>query len=390
MLFFFQAKVTVIFVAPDPVTNESCTDTGHRLSPCYSLHQLSDLETLMSHRDDITLFFFSGRHIVSENTSFSVFNTKKLELVPYLWNKHKVLVECQVPAYIEFQDIGYLHISTTIFVSCTLNLTRVLAPAYGRKLTITDCVFKNKGDSYAVVASHVDIKINHSIFHFSNGAIDCLNKTFVGYDYFKISISNTKFFRNTRESGIGTRSALSIRNSQLKVDKCQFIQNAAILGAAIYSEFSIILVLNTVFINNSAQDSGGALYCFYTQVKVIHSQFYNNSAKVSGGAIYFIGLDSDQKNNEDSEEDLILSNTNFTYNHAGSDGGALYCKGNIGEDIIFGRIGTSYSKFNSAANGGFAYLLKCQITKYGFEVSHNNASMEEHIMLKNLPLILVA
>ena len=67
------------------------------------------------------------------------------------------------------------------------------------------------------------------------------------------------------------------------------------------------------------------------------SQIHNNTAKVSGGAIYFAGI----VNEEYQEEDFVLSNTNFTYNDAGMDGGALFCKGYIDEEKVYGGIGTT-------------------------------------------------
>lgn len=364
----FQAGVAVIiYVAPDPIDDVSCTDSGHRFTPCYSLHQLN--HTILSHKTETTLFFFSGKHVIFEHQTLSVSNTTQFVVAPYLWNKQKVVVECQLPAHLEFHDVQDLRVSGTTFMSCSLNLTRSLVTAFGRKLSITDCIFLYKGIDYTIVAPLVDITVANCVFQFNNGAINCNDHTFATYDKFRVRIKNSIFSKSIRESDYN--STLNIRHVHLRLDGCQFIENVGTMGGAIYSEFSIVQVESTIFECNSAQDSGGALYCLYTVLEVIHTQFHSNFANMSGGALYFTGIDSDTENN--AEEDFSLSDTNFTYNHAGLAGGALYCKSDIIEEVGLGRIGTSYSKLNSAINGGFAYLSRCQITKYGFEISNNNA-----------------
>ena len=316
------------------------------------------------------IFFFAGNYVISEHNSFSAFNTSKLTILSDRWFKGRAVVECRATDGIEFQDIKYLSITAVTFISCTLNLTRVSVPLFGQNLSITNCVFI----SSTIFAPHVHIKVNHCIFHHTSAAINCMHEKFFAKMKFKFIVNNSKFFMKTRKPSttIGTSSALNIKNVQLNMTGCQFIENVATFGGAIYSELSVIQIKNTVFVNNFAEKFGGALCCMYTNLKIIHSLFHNNTAGVRGGALYFHGL---HRGNDDdvTEEDFILSDTNFTYNRAGLEGGAAYCKGNVEEDIIHGKISISYSKFNSATNGGFAYLSRCEITKIGFELSYNSA-----------------
>ena len=107
------------------------------------------------------------------------------------------------------------------------------------------------------------------------------------------------FFNNKRENGNG--STIIAVQVEARVKGCQFIENSATLGGAIYSQFSILKIENTNFSKNSANYSGGAIYSLNTQPEVLASQIHNNTAKVSVGAIYFAGI----VNEEYQEEDFV-------------------------------------------------------------------------------------
>ena len=205
----------VIYIAPDPIDNESCTDTGHRFKPCHPLHQLN--ETSLSNKDDVTLFFFSGTHVILENHTLSVSNTSQLVILAYPWNQRKVELKCQVPAHLQFQNVKNLQISAILFTSCTLKSTRPerTPNIFQHKLGVMDCVFANRGISYAIIAISVDVTIDRCIFQSNYGAINC-NNTAACYSKFIVTIKDTKFFNNERENGNGMPSLLNAYMLQLK------------------------------------------------------------------------------------------------------------------------------------------------------------------------------
>ena len=83
----------------------------------------------------------------------------------------------------------------------------------------------------------------------------------------------------------------------------------------------MLILNNTAFLENIAEESGGAisLNSINHDVHICNSKFYRNSAAREGGAIFFSVYYMTQKN-------LInVSNSNFTENHAGEFGGAFFC-----------------------------------------------------------------
>lgn len=257
-----KVKAAVFYIAPDPINNQSCADTSQRFSPCYSLRQLNG--TLLSNKIDttVTLFFFSGKHILAGYHEISVSNTSQLVLLPYPWNRQKVEVECRVPALLGFQDVWDLTVFSITFTACTLKLASTKTPSFGPTFVVTDCIFASKGLSYSIIAPYVDVTITRCTFHSNHGAVYS-NNTFTSRNKFYVNIENTTFSNSTRNGGRG--GAVVVKHVQLTVSGCHFIENTATSGGAIYSEFSVIQIENTTFVGNLAQDSGGAVYSLHTK-----------------------------------------------------------------------------------------------------------------------------
>ena len=302
------------------------------------------------------MHFLAGNYVISEHNNFSSFNTSYIfNILPYVENKRKVVIECKELGGIEFRKIVYLDISAITIISCTLNLT---STSSGR-IKITNCLFT----SSTIIAQ---------VCTFTSRAINCMDRNF-GANRQPLYIIDTKFFNTSMEysTTVGTSSALKISSIRLHVRGCQFVQNVATFGGAIYSEYSIIVISNTVFKNNSAEHSGGALYCVDTKLEISHSQFHNNTARVSGGALYHTGGPREILA-QAYENRFLLFRTNFAYNRAELQGGAVHCQSNL-EENISGKFSISFFNFNSAVNGGFAYLSNCQITIDGIKISYNSA-----------------
>lgn len=87
--------------------------------------------------------------------------------------------------------------------------------------------------------------------------------------------------------------ALLLTNCESFINQVNFIQNKAFLtGGAIYADklepkFTELLIFDSIFENNSADDVGGAIACMFMNESYIDSCFFiGNDARMRGGAIF--------------------------------------------------------------------------------------------------------
>lgn len=95
-----------------------------------------------------------------------------------------------------------------------------------------------------------------------------------------------------------------------KMNDSKFTNNKGYKGGALYMiEVSLTIIVNCVFVNNSAENGGAIHYsAFQTHCYIINSTFVSNTANGLGGGVYFSSHTVDGgKTNE-----LILSNVAFT------------------------------------------------------------------------------
>ena len=118
--------------------------------------------------------------------------------------------------------------------------------------------------------------------------------------------------------------ALILSNSNVAINNCQFEENNAKIGGAIFSESrSNITITNSHFISNHATDCddnelclGGALFIDGTSTVAIHSStFENNTSDQYGGGVAVVSQ---------SNGALTLVATTFNNNRVKLDGGAVY------------------------------------------------------------------
>lgn len=101
-----------------------------------------------------------------------------------------------------------------------------------------------------------------------------------------LQINDSIFSSNWRDSDGGV---IYISGVDLKLCNSQFINNMAKNGGAIHSSYSLVLINNTVFLDNRVNELGGAIYSFNSQVSVYNSLFEKNSAQISGGDQFKLG-----------------------------------------------------------------------------------------------------
>ena len=122
-------------------------------------------------------------------------------------------------------------------------------------------------------------------------------------------INNTNF-ANANVSNNGGALKVSIRN--FKITNCNFTNNAAGAGGAIYGDASGLTVENCNFDHNNAFNSGSSIFTSEKGLTVLNSNFTNGHA-TTGGAV--AGTTGDT---------IVISNSYFADNIADSYGGAVY------------------------------------------------------------------
>ena len=216
---------------------------------------------------------------------------------------------------------------------------------------IKNCTFEsNKADDYcggAIYAAKPDsgakIEIIDSIFN-GNSAD---NKGGAIYTFNTLDIKNSTFLYNVAdgivpigENNVG--GAIYTINSMKIIDSTFIGNHANDNGGAIYCDGTITLQ-NSKFISNKVDDYyGGAILNHGENFSVIDSEFIDNSANVDGGAIWskksVSVINSIFKNNQASgasifqscggairsEKDVKVDNCTFFNNHAADYGGAIY------------------------------------------------------------------
>ena len=188
---------------------------------------------------------------------------------------------------------------------------------------------------------------NHGDNDYTAGGAVCIH----GAD--NTEVRNCYFSGNT---ALDYGGALTIRNTALnaKVINCDFVNNKAPNGGAIYNQLGTTTISGCTFTNNQATNLGGAIYST-SSLNIVSSSFTNNGAK-NGGAIY-------------STHALVISSCSFNQNTAKNNGGAIFLSGSSMSTISE----SSKFKSNSAKNGGAIYSVG-SLNIMGGTVSGNTAT----------------
>ena len=198
---------------------------------------------------------------------------------------------------------------------------------------------------------------------------------------FTLNATNCDFIENTT-SGIGSSQvydggggAISLETGTIIAENCNFIQNYAYKGAAIYNWNAInskvsncnftlnsavtsgsaidyhgrFTAENSTFKNNKSGTSGGAVRCYYASTFIATDCIFSeNSAGTTGGAI-----DKSWGSNSSTEYDagLVIKNCDFLYNTAGTLGGAIHIVSSAA-DIT----DSEFSNNTADGSGGAVYI----------------------------------
>lgn len=209
------------------------------------------------------------------------------------------------PVSLTFKDITFIN-SQDFAIGTNMNLG-------GSHIHVINCTFRN--NFYHGINSNDDILIvEDSTFEDNYQAIQCYsvnslvinNSTFINNEYVAVqasdaTITNSYFEGNgNKKDGIG-----ALQCNILRISKTEFINNVAYeYGGAIYAyDIGSISISESLFKNNFANYLGGAIYLENNKLRLDKCQFIDNSA-FNGAAIYSYN------------SNLDIHNSNFTSNHA--------------------------------------------------------------------------
>jgi len=191
-----------------------------------------------------------------------------------------------------------------------------------------------EGQGGAVYCIGAGPKITNCIFSANRarsigGAIACGTAS-------ELLVEDCLFTDNTATSaGAGA----AVTDANLTLENCTFERQRAAVGAAIYSDNSVLQAYACAFRNNSCTDKGGAIYNIRSSATITGCLFAENAALGTslGGAVRNYASDFEARNCvftansagwggalANSYSDLLLTNCNVTCNRANRFGGGVY------------------------------------------------------------------
>lgn len=169
-----------------------------------------------------------------------------------------------------------------------------------------------------------------------------------------ILTANNVIFKNSLYSAITT----DFKNTEINLDNCTFMNNAAISGGAISISQGYLTVMNTLFIGNEAEFFGGAINALNSTLRISNSTFRDNKAIFDGGSIYCL------------DGNISISDSDFISNSA-KNGGAFLI------DVSRSTYIDSNSFINNTASdyaGAFCLMYNDNITVNDNHYENNRAS----------------
>ena len=181
-------------------------------------------------------------------------------------------------------------------------------------ITITDCTSGNGAGIFmrAIANRFNNITLTNNKATVNGGGMYFYPSDTTGV---REGLHNSRFINNTANNYGG---AIYIYGDNGKINTTEFVGNDASKGGAIYVDGHGWSIHDSTFTNNTAtatstvNGDGGAILWVGAQGSIDGCEFSGNNASYRGGAIYLDGSDS-----------TYITNTDFTNNYAGVNGGAV-------------------------------------------------------------------
>lgn len=352
--------------------NGSCNVSGTVLNLCYPLYEYN--KTMLSKRDEVKVLFLQEYHLIPRPYVFKVINVRRLILKP--WNSSQMVeIGCRQQSYFRFKNVISITIRSIKFTSCGPKPTiTYLASENSVSLSmkIFSCTFQGNPSNNAISAYNIRaILIRGCIFDSNFGELG--GAIYDESDYSDNSIGNltivdTIFINNTAEMAGG---AICLQSMKANTKRSLFFSNAAgIKGGAIYHEGSSLSCADSVFARNSAAESGGAIYHYSDHASYLtgNNTFVNNEAKSGkGGVIYCENWKLYQPCS------ILFSGTGIVDNNTAIYGGFSHTS-----QCILNFDGVFSFTNNKALEGGLMYFERFSVLYFvngAFNVSNNAAQI---------------
>ena len=335
-------SVVFIFCSPNQVSSEiyhikaNSTSTDYCIAPCLTLSDL--LFADYSQYSNTTLVFLPGIHYLIFSMSVSrakVFSMTSKSIIAQ--------VVCRRSSSIHFDYSQYVSISNLEFIGCGGNQIKQV-----KEFVVKDTRFNGQNTS--------------------GTALEIIKTaTWIVNSTFKFNRKGYNVWRNSLSSHAG--GAIIATDCEININHSKFINNQAKYGGAIFAQnHSIIVIHDSIFINNSAGDGvpfswsstiKSILYSLESTITIKLSKFDHNIATSRMGRDGVVYALRSTISIEASEFDCNTVNSTG----GGSVGGVLYSSGS--------NITINVSKFNnnsvtSTSEGGVLY----------FSLEGNNITIE--------------
>eukprot|EP00210_Caulerpa_lentillifera_P006657 g6360.t1 len=138
----------------------------------------------------------------------------------------------------------------------------------------------------AVFGRESTIQISHSRFN--------RNRSNQGGGLFALSMDavdlNSLLFQNNSAKSLGGAVSIFLSSNNVSVSGCNFSRNDAEIAGAFYSVLSVIIILNSHFVENKASSLGAGLVLSSCNVTMKHSVLLSNEATSFAGMHFYYGV----------------------------------------------------------------------------------------------------
>ncbi len=221
---------------------------------------------------------------------------------------------------------GTYGVDTIVFSTSVFASQQTITIANATHLPITDALTIT-GPAASVV---IDAKTKSRIFFIENGTSAV----------FDVAISDVIMTNGNVVPPADRGGAMFISNGRdTSLTRCDFSDNAAAHGGAIYAEDIELSMDSSSIAGNSASQDGGGVFLQNSIANITDVQFTGNMAGGNGGAIIASGGGSLYS------EDCTFGSGSLAGNTATGNGGAIY-------SVVATSIITSHFTTNAATNGG--------------------------------------
>lgn len=171
---------------------------------------------------------------------------------------------------------------------------------------VDNCIFEdNYANTGGSLYAHHYSNLTATNSSFSTGRART-GSAIIGADFVILDVSNCKFDKNTASEG----AIMGDEGCQIIVDNCEFKNNVATFGAAVFGDMiNNITVKNSILTNNTATYGGAIFGTFETTIKILNNTFSENKA-VNGSVVF---VDNTGKLDEEPETPAYEGITSSIY-----------------------------------------------------------------------------